>query len=137
MQGETTDTDVCYIVNRMAALREIEGVDEDSQLFNLQKSLGAFVARKNAAVQDFEDKITRLKEVIAEGSPSEIDHVTAVLASQSGLSTALIFRLRQRITDLIGKLPTTVEGWLIWTIEWLVEDDEARDTLLIDVKGAI
>ena len=137
MQGELADRDVRYIVNRMAALREIEGVDEGSQLFNLQKSFGAFAARKASAIQEFEEKVNRLKEVIAQDVPAEIDQSVAVLASQSGLSTALIVRLKQRITNLTGSLPTSVEGWLVWTIEWLTEDDDAREALLSDVKGAV
>lgn len=137
MQGELADRDVRYIVNRMAALREIEGVDEAGQLFNLQKSLGAFAARKAFAIQEFEEKINRLKEVIAQDVPAAIDQSVAALASQSGLSTALIVRLKQRIIDLTGSLPISIEGWLVWTIEWLAEDDDAREALLSDVKGAI
>jgi hypothetical protein len=31
----------------------------------------------------------------------------------------------------------TVEEWLIWTVEWPVEDHSALESLLYDIKGAV
>ena len=49
----------------------------------------------------------------------------------------LLLRLKKRIADGAGSLPITVNEWLIWTVEWLAEDDSARASLLYDVKRAI
>jgi hypothetical protein len=48
----------------------------------------------------------------------------------------LLVRLKKRIADNAGSLPLTVEEWLIWTVQWLEEDESARAALLHDVKGA-
>jgi superfamily II DNA/RNA helicase len=130
MQGQTVDPDVRYVVNRMAALREAEGSAEPNVLFDLRKSFGAFAARKRNAEAEFEAKIIDLKKAIVLDAPGEVDNTIAELASQSGLSMNLLLRLRKRIADGAGKLPTTIEGWLIWTIDWLTIDDDARDSLL-------
>jgi superfamily II DNA/RNA helicase len=137
MQGQTVDPDVRYVVNRMAALREAEGVAEPNVLFDLRKSFGAFAARKRHAEAEFESKITDLKKAIALDVPGEVDNTIAALASQSGLSMNLLLRLRKRIADGAGKLPTTIEGWLIWTIDWLTADDDARDSLLGGVSRSL
>ena len=110
MQGESLDADVRYMVNRMAALREVEGVEEPTFLFDLRKSLGAFAARKRQAEAEFEAKIADLKKAIAEETPDGYDNTIAALASQSGLSMDLLLKLKQRIADGSGSLPTTVEG---------------------------
>lgn len=137
MQGQTVDPDVRYVVNRMAALREAEGAAEPNVLFDLRKSFGAFAARKRHAEAEFEAKITDLKKAIALDAPGEFDNTIAKLASQSGLSMNLLLRLRKRIADDAGKLPTTIEGWLIWTIDWLTADEDARDSLLGSVSRSI
>jgi superfamily II DNA/RNA helicase len=113
MQGESLDADVRYMVNRMAALREVEEFEEPTLLFNLRKSLGAFAARKRQAEAEFEAKITGLKDAIVHDTPDGVDNTIAVLASQSGLSMDLLQRLKKRVAEGIGSLPITVEGWLI------------------------
>lgn len=137
MQGQTVDPDVRYVVNRMAALREAEGAAEPNVLFDLRKSFGAFAARKRHAEAELEAKITDLKKAIALDAPGEFDNTIAELASQSGLSMKLLLRLRKRIADGAGKLPSTIEGWLIWTIDWLTADDDARDSLLGGVSRSL
>jgi superfamily II DNA/RNA helicase len=137
MQGEALNSDVRYLINRMAALREAEGFEDPTLLFNLRKSLGAYTAQRRSTEQEFEEKIDRLKKSISDETPAEIDNAIAVLASQSGLSTSLLLRLKKRISDSAGSLPVTVEGWLIWTVEWLVEDHFALESLLYDIKGAV
>ncbi|MCU4179665.1 hypothetical protein [Bosea sp. BH3] len=137
MQGQTVDPDVRYVVNRMAALREAEGAEEPNVLFDLRKSFGAFAARKRHAEAEFEAKITDLKKAIALDAQGEVDNTIAELASQSGLSMNLLLRLRKRIADGTGKLPTTVGEWLTWTIDWLKADDDARDSLLGGVSRSL
>jgi hypothetical protein len=85
----------------------------------------------------FKAKITDLKKAIALDAPGEVDNTIAELASQSGLSMNLLLRLRQRIADSAGKLPTTIGGWLTWTIEWLTADDDARNSLLGGVSRSV
>jgi superfamily II DNA/RNA helicase len=134
MQGESHDADVRYVVNRMEALREVEGIEEPTLLFDLRKSLCAYVARKRGAEAEFEAKITDLKKAIAHDRPEGVDNTVAALASQSGLSMDLLLGLRKRIVEGAGSLPVTVEEWLIWTVIWLVEDESARASMLNDVK---
>ena len=137
MQGKSLDADVRYMVNRMAALREAEDLEDPTLLFDLRKSLGAFAARKRQAEAEFEAKITDLKKAIAQDTPDGVDNTVAALASQSGLSMDLLIRLKERVADGAGSLPITVEGWLIWTVNWLAEDENARASLLYDVKRSV
>jgi hypothetical protein len=137
MQGKSLDADVRYMVNRMAALREAEDLEEPTLLFDPRKSLGAFAARKRQAEAEFEAKITDLKKAIAQDTPDGVDNTVAALASQSGLSMDLLIRLKKRVADGAGSLPITVEGWLIWTVNWLAENENARASLLYDVKRSV
>lgn len=137
MERQIVDRDVRYIVNRMAALREATGSEEPTLIFDLQKSYGAYAARKRKAQAAFDVKIAELKNAIKEDTPGGIDNTLAVLASQSGLSMDLLLKLRKRVVDATGSLPLTVRDWLIWTIEWLISDDDARDALLHDVKRSV
>jgi superfamily II DNA/RNA helicase len=137
MQGETLDADVRYVINRMAALREAEGLEEPTSLFDLRKSFGAFAARKRQEEAEFEAKITDLRKAIAQDTPDGTDNTIAVLASQSGLSMNLLLRLKKTIADGVGSLPTTVKDWLIWTVTWLSSDENARASLLYDVKRSV
>lgn len=137
MQGQRWDADVRYIVNRMAALREADGVEEPAHLFDLKRSYGAFRARQRSLEDAYDGKVAALKAAITADAPGEVDNVTAALASQSGLSMHLLLRLKARIAGGMGSLPTTVADWLIWTVEWLQEDEAARTGLLQDVQRAV
>jgi hypothetical protein len=137
MQGEAVDADVRYMVNRMAALREAEGLEEPTLLFDLRKSFGAFAARKRQAEAEFEAKITDLKKAIAQDTPDGVDNTTAALASQSGLPMELLLRLKKRVADGAGSLTVTVADWLTWTINWLTDDENARASLLHDVRRSV
>lgn len=137
MQGKSLDRDVRYTVNRMAAFREAEGMEEPNSLFDLKKSLGAFAASKRQAEAAFEAKIAGLRKAIAEDTPDGVDNTIATLASQSGLPMNLLLLLRKRIADGAGSLPVTVEDWLLWTVDWLADEEDARESLLYDVKRSI
>jgi hypothetical protein len=138
MAGQTTDVDVRYTVNRFAVLHEVEGrTEEPTQLFDLNKSLGAYVAKKMKIDAHFKAKVVRLKAAIATAMPGSLDNATAVLATQSGLSAQLLMDLRDRIRDEVGELPITIDGWLQWTIAWLDKDVLARDALLGDASKSI
>lgn len=138
MEGQTDDPDASYTVNRFAVLREVEGgTEEPTRLFDLNKSLGAYFARKNNTEAQFNTKVVQLKTAIAAAMPGTLDNATAVLATQSGLSAQLLMDLRDRIRDEAGELPTTIDAWLTWTLDWLDTDKNARELLLGDISGAI
>jgi hypothetical protein len=138
MAGETTDADVQYTVNRFAVLREVEGgTEEPTRLFDLNRSLGAYFAKKRNVEAKFEAKVVRLKAAITKAMPGSLDNATAILATQSGLSAQLLMDLRDRIKDEIGELPITIDDWLAWTVAWLDKDSSARNSLLGDVSKSI
>jgi len=137
MQGESLDADVRYMVNRMATFHETEAGEEPTLLFDLRKSLGAFATSKRQAEAEFEAKIIELKKAIAKEILDEVDNTMAALASQSGLSMTLLSNLKKRISASMGLLPVTVEDWLIWTVNWLAEDESARTSLVYDVKRSV
>lgn len=138
MAGAVTDEDVRYTVNRFAVLREVEGgTEEPTRLFDLDKSLGAYFARKHVEQEKFEAKVTHLRTAIAAAMPGSLDNPIAVLATQSGLSAQLLMNLRERIREEIGGLPITIDEWLEWTISWLDKDAVARESLLGDASRRI
>ena len=136
MDGKAVDPDVRYVINRMAVMREVDGEDGAS-VFDVRKSFGAHVARVKGAEAAFEEKLASLKDAIAEGVESSVDSALAILASQSGLSIDLLARLEGRISENIGVLPVTVIGWVSWVVQWLIQDNEARTSLLHDAKTAL
>jgi len=138
MEGQVTDPDVQYTVNRFAVVREVEGGSEEpTHLFDLNKSLGAYLAKKSETESTFKEKVVGFKSAITAAMPGTLDSATAVLATQSGLSAQLLMDLRDRIKDEIGELPTTIDGWLEWTVLWLDKDVSARNALFRDVSKSI
>jgi hypothetical protein len=138
MAGDHTDPDVRYTVNRFAVLREVEGgTEEPTHLFDLTKSLGSYLAHKRNAQQVFTQKVAAFKTAINAAMPGALDSATAVLATQSGLSAQLLMDLRDRIRDQLETPPTSILGWLEWTISWLDQDENAREALFGDVGSDI
>lgn len=136
-QGQTTDPDVNYTINRMAALRSMDEARETTPLFNLHKSLGAFAANQRKEAQVFDGKIDAFKQAIASEEIEGVDQTVVVLSSQSGLPAKLLIDLKARIIGDIGSLPTTVSDWLRWLIKWLQEDEIARGALLTDIERSV
>jgi hypothetical protein len=64
------------------------------------------------------------------------ESVVVLLASQSGLPLDLLERLRARLQSAQGALPTSIEAWVEWTLNWLCEDTESREHLLQDIRGS-
>lgn len=112
-------------------------IDDTVHLFDLERSLGAFSAKRRNEQSEFDNKVEALTLAIAEQQADKADISSALLASQSGLSIDLLMRLKSPIDGDLGKLPVTVKAWLLWTTHWLSEDDDAREYLLFDVEGAI
>jgi hypothetical protein len=138
MEGHSEDSDVRYVVNRFAVLREVEnGSEEPTVLFNLQKSFAAYRARQRDQVAPFETKVAQLRSAITAAMPGTLDNATALLATQSGLSAQVLMDARDRLKDDIDELPKSVEGWLEWTTNWLDATETARDALLSDILDSI
>lgn len=137
MHGVKENSDTLYTINRMMVIRELEGDQAAKVLFDLRKSFGAYMARRNSEERKFDEKIEHLKKVISEQEKGEIDKSIAFLASQSGLSVDILTALKDRIRGDTGALPSSVDGWLVWMIQWLVDDEDARSCLLGDITTNI
>jgi hypothetical protein len=120
----------------MALLRETVEGELPSSMFDLNRSLAAYAARQAAAEKQFKAKVEELKQAIEDELKGQTDQAIFSLASRSGLPAGVLVRLKERVTTHIGSLPTSIQQWVIWTLEWLKEDNEARTLLLIDVAGA-
>lgn len=136
-QGQLSDPDVHYTINRMAVLRGMDEVTEAAQLFDLRKSLGAFAAKQKGDSEKFDQNVEALRSAIVSEEIEGLDQNIAVLSSQSGLSAQLLIDLKARITGDVGLLPTSVTDWLKWMVRWLQEDARARKALLSDIEGSI
>jgi len=95
-QGQMTDPDVHYTINRMAVLRSADEADEATHLFDLRKSLGAFAAKQKEETQEFDTKVEALRQAITSEEIDGVDQNIAVLSSQSGLSAKLLIDLKTR-----------------------------------------
>jgi len=115
-------------VNRFAVMNRDDESPGSGHLFDLDKSLGAFVARQRGAAQDFSEKVGQLEAAIASESVDGVDTASAILATQSGLSVGLVARLKKRVQE--RDLPNSIESWVQWTIEWLSDDSEATEGIL-------
>jgi len=137
MQGKVLDRDVRYTINRMSSLNSIDGFEDPTSLFNLDRSFAAYAASQNAKVAEFNVKVAALKNIVESETSADADTTLSILASQSGLPTVLLSRLKGRIEQQVDLLPTTVEGWVTWTINWLRDDMEACSLLLFDCNKSI
>ncbi|WP_374277673.1 DEAD/DEAH box helicase [Azonexus sp.] len=135
--GEVADPSVRYVVNRLSAVQNVDDGAASLVFFDLNKSFGAYSAAKANKYEDFNFKLDVLKVAVAQQAQGQIDQSLAELVSRSGLPPAVIISMRNRLNAQIGFLPTTVESWLAWTIEWFVDDKDARLSLLADVQGKI
>lgn len=132
------DPDVEYALNRLATAVAPEGADTDATTrFSIGRSLAAFTARRINQKSEFDAKVARLNELISERAKEADDQVLAELATQSGAPLSILRSLRQRIEDHIERLPQTIPDWASWIINWLAEDRDARDAILIRDGRAI
>lgn len=137
MQGLTSDPDVSYMINRMAALRKGDEADNSLLLFDLRKSFGAFIAKQRGEAEVFDAKVEALKQAIAVSDIEGADQNITILSSQSGLPANLLINLKTKIILDIGALPTTVCDWLRWMINWLQEDKNSRNELFADIMDSM
>lgn len=126
------DPDVEYALNRLATAVAPEGAEtEATTRFSIGRSLAAFNAIRINQKAEFDAKVARLNELIGERAKEADDQVLAELATQSGAPLGILKSLRQRIEDQIERLPQTIPDWTSWIINWLAEDQDARDAILI------
>jgi DEAD/DEAH box helicase len=133
MDGELDDREVTYTINRLAALTAADG-DAVSPDNLISRSFGAFLAHQRAEQNEYVEKVEKLWGLAREAVEDDPEEVVVLMASQSGLPLDLLERLRFRLFQKVGGLPTTIVGWVKWTIDWLKEDGPARDHLLRDLK---
>lgn len=134
-EGNKTDKDVIYMVNRLATLNDTE--NNENTLFNLDKSFAAYRLRDSGEEQQFINQLAKLTHLVEIEANDEIEQSISILASQSGLPPIVIFRLKQKIELDRGNLPPSISDWVTWLIRWLTTDLEARDLLLFDVRSSI
>ncbi|WP_449411282.1 DEAD/DEAH box helicase [Methylobacterium komagatae] len=131
--GSMADRAVQYTVSRLAIL---EASDEQAvtSLHLLNRSFGAFLARRRNETILFDEKIDQLrsetKKLSAEG-----DALKLLISSQSGLPAELIAKLSNKLLSSVGSLPINILGWLSWVFDWLASDETAREYLLHDVRN--
>jgi hypothetical protein len=136
--ADLTDSDVEYALNRLATAIAPENTQAEARTrFVVKNSFAGFLAERRNALEEFNAKVQRLNEVLAERTDEADDKVLGELAAQSGAPIAVLKSLRQRLIDGKGALPNTVPGWVGWTIVWLAEDVMARDAILIRDRKAI
>jgi hypothetical protein len=135
MQGDLADRNVRYTINRLAALAAADGKASESNF--LVRSFAAFQARRREEEQEYLAKVKRLWNEALAVVEAQNDPSVLLLSSQSGLDPDHLNRLRQRLAASTGSLPVSVAGWVDWILDWLREDEAARNDLLLDVRRAV
>ena len=135
--GNEFDRQVKYTINRFADLPTNRVTTGSGQLFDLKKSFAAYSAKRAVQSEKFNTQVEAFMRVIEEHHVGGSEATTAILATQSGLSSVVIQRLEKRIRADVGKLPEQISDWIEWTTDWLIEDEEARLELLSDIHTGI
>lgn len=136
MEGNLSDKDVRYTINRLASIEASDG-EVTAQERLISRSFGAFLARSRGAEQAYLSKANELWHEVRSAVEDEPEAVVILLASQSGLPLDLLERLRLRLTSEIRNLPIDIVGWIEWTFEWLCADATSRSHLLHDVRSSV
>lgn len=125
------DDDVEYALNRLltttAAQRDdIEIVDR----FPINRSLAAYAAKSTNATNHFDSQVEALRQLLSQRSATAEDDLIRVMSAQSGAPLITLARLREEVRTLQESIPSSVESWTRWTLEWLARDHDSRDALL-------
>ena len=136
-EGQAKDPQATYTINRFANLRSEDASKATDRPFDLKKSFAAYIARKQENMETFDQKVASFRVAVEERHQGGADETSAILASQSGLSSEVVLRLKERVTKGTGSLPTNIPCWVEWMTEWLIEDDEARAESLADTESAM
>ena len=135
--GDTSDPQVKYTINRFANLSAVDSKVVPGKLFDLKKSLAAHMAQSNSAGAAFDAKVATFTKAIEQYHAGGVDETIAILASQSGISSEVVLRLRNRVNAAKGNLPIDIPAWIGWTTDWLIEDADACNELLGDTQAGI
>lgn len=134
-RNQVDNHDVRYTINRLSALSE-SGSETGRNLFDLRRSMAAYVASQRKEEKEFESKVEKLLKRIP--SAESVDANVLSLVTQSGLSAELLQDLEQLLRRLgSGSWPNTVRDWTKWIVAWLATDGAARNIMLHDVADSI
>jgi hypothetical protein len=137
-KGDVADPDVEYALNRLTtAVAPEEAETETKTRFLIGRSMAAFAAIKNNKKAEFDAKVAQLNELIGKRTQEADDQILVELAAQSGAPLGVLTSLRRRIENQIEQLPQTIPDWVSWMIDWLAEDEDARNAILIRDHRAI
>lgn len=134
--GQQDDQDVRYLANRFSVINEASPI-QGGHVFDLKKSMGAFMAAQRGAEAIFTNKVESFRKLVSDSASPGLDVSAALLATQSGLSANLINKLRETLRAQLATLPNDIAGWVTWTVDWLANDDVARDGLLGDAGNTV
>jgi hypothetical protein len=129
--------DVEYALNRLLTVIAPKGAESEAVArFDVRKSFAAFTAAENHNIVTFEARIERLNEALAVRNDPPHDASLLELAAQSGAPLPVLENLRHRLKSE-PTLPSNIEGWVCWIIQWLNDDELARQSLLESEKRSI
>jgi hypothetical protein len=131
------DLDVEYALNRLTTIIAPEGTESAAVArFDVTRSFAAFAAAEYHNIGTFEARVVRLNEALAARNDPPNDAVLLELAAQSGAPLPVLENLRRRLRAE-PTLPSTIEEWVCWIIQWLSDDEHARQALLEREKRSI
>jgi ATP-dependent RNA helicase HelY len=125
--GDLNSLDVRYFVSRIQAAED-PGQAAENALAVVRRSFSHYLAVRQNAEQDFENKVAALQQVIANGAAENVD-VHAIAASH-GLTADPLTAAKARIEADFQNLPTTIGGWMEWLIDFLDADRESYEALM-------
>ncbi len=132
MSGQILDGDVQYTMNRLPFLTG-EQKDGDIAKPRWESSFGAYIARKTNSQLEYEAKVVQFNSVLRPIKTEDSDKAVVALAAQSGVPIDLVKNLVEKILNDGNLLPTDVEGWIKWVLNWLKVDSFASQELLQEV----
>jgi hypothetical protein len=131
------DLDVEYALNRLTTIIAPEGTESEAVArFDVTRSFAAFAAAENDSIIRFEARVARLNEVLEARNDPPSDAALLELAAQSGTPLTVLENLRRRLQAELF-LPGTIEEWVRWIVQWLSDDERARQALMEREKRSI
>lgn len=128
--GNLAAQEVRYFLSRLRA-GETDDTAVEAGLAMVRGSLAAFQARAREDAAGFAEKVQTLQAAL-DTEAEEFDAEATRISAFTGMSVAAIQSASARLE--IAGLPSTVDDWCAWIIDFLAEDEEARNALLgVDV----
>lgn len=137
-RGELADVEVRYFLSRLRA-GEADDTAADAAVAMVNGSLAGFRARQRAEAIEFEEKIGFLKAALS-AEAEAFDPDATRISAFTGMSVSAIQSAAERIERDIAALPSTIAEWCDWLVDFLADDVEARDALLmgdVDIIKAV